>query len=101
MSRRYMGDPITKSATGFHDEPGGGFVIEHLQDVEPVTELTKEEFKVYDERARWDATFNKVASIPNVIYWSWTPEQRRDPEFIRAWINNPDNRAFRTRPGRV
>lgn len=44
----------------------------------------------------------RVASIPNVI---WEDLIRRgiarDKKKLRAWLNDPDNRAFRTRLGKV
>ena len=44
----------------------------------------------------------RVASIPNIV---WEELQRNgiadDPKKLKAWLNDPDNRAFRTRPGKV
>lgn len=103
-SRPFDYDPFTGLKSTFHwDSTTGKFTIEEKQDVEPVIELAKESYNAFDERARWgDDLLIHVGFLPPVIY---ADLQKRgildDPERLRAWLNDRDNRAFRTRPGRL
>jgi hypothetical protein len=96
-------DRATGTLTLFHYQPSdeNGFVIETKQDVEPIVELNKAQFNLRDERSRYGDTA-QVARIPNVIWWDLKRRGIADDEAkLKAWLNDPDNRAFRTRPGRV
>jgi hypothetical protein len=45
---------------------------------------------------------HKVASIPMTLFYDLKKQGIiDDPARLKAWLNNPDNRFFRTRPGRV
>ena len=50
----------------------------------------------------WKGDMHKVASIPLNVYYDL---KRRgildDPKRLKAWLNDPDNRHFRTKHGRV
>jgi hypothetical protein len=71
------------------------------QDVTDVLEDNKSFYNSIDERARW-GEMTRVASIPTTVYYDL---KRRglvdDKEKFKAGMNDPDNRLFRTRPGRV
>ena len=92
-----------------HTADDGGIVIESSQDVGGIIESNKAQFNSYDERARWsDHLFgNKVASVPLVVIDDLNKKGIMrgfhvvDQARFKEWLNNPDNRAFRTRPGRV
>ncbi len=100
-------DPLTGTTEIFHFEEGvsksDGDTIVHqvVQDVTDIVEDNKARFADTDERARY-GEMSRVASIPMAIYMDL---RRRgvldDQEALRAWLNNPDNRVFRTRPGRL
>jgi hypothetical protein len=90
-----------------HADGEGGLIIQTAQDVSCIIEANKKEFNSYDERARWsDNPYgNKVASIPFTaiddlnsmgIMRGFTVV---DHARFAMWLNNPDNRAWRTRPG--
>jgi hypothetical protein len=84
-------------------------VIETAQDVSEIVEDNRRAFNSYDERARWsDNLFgNKIASIPLTVIDQLNKDGIMrgfhviDQTRFKHWLNNPDNRAFRTRPGRV
>jgi len=92
-----------------HADGDGGLIIQTTQDVSGIIEANKREFNSYDERAKWsdDVYGNKVASIPftviddlnkaGIMRGFAVVDQKR----FRAWMNESDNRVFRTRPGVV
>ena len=106
--RQTIGDPriVTQNVdagttTYFHWDPStDGFTLEERQDAEPAIELNK--LRMNEVGSGWKGELHMVASIPLVVV---TDLQRkgiwRDKERLRAWLNERDNRAFRTRPGRV
>jgi hypothetical protein len=89
----------------FHYDPDTDeSTIETIQDVESIITASKDEFKEYDERAPWKGDFHRVASIPLSIFSELQAKgviENDDPKKkkLMAWLNNPDQRAFRTRPG--
>ena len=96
------------SATGitqwYHfDEATGDVGLETQQDVTAVIEGTKGAFNPVDERAPRKGDVLKVASVPMVIYHQLAKISNnfKDQRVIRKWLNDKDNRVFRTRPGRV
>ena len=95
--------------TAVHADGEGGIIIETRQDISDIIEQNKKEYNSFDERARWsDNLFgNKVASIPLTVIddlnklgimrgFAVLDEKR-----FKAWLNNSDNRVFRTRTGVV
>ena len=92
-----------------HPDGEGGVVIETKQDCSDIVEQNKKEFNSFDERARWgnDIFSNKVASIPLTAI---DDLQRKgimrgfavvDQKKFTQWLNHPDQRFFRTRPGKL
>lgn len=92
-------DPVTKVRQMLHDGDGEDFHIEDVQNVGGRVDVNRELYKL--PRSGW-GDGQRVASIPLVV---WQDLKRRgiadDPGRLKAWLNDPDNRAFRTRPGRV
>lgn len=90
-----------------HADGEGGLIIQTAQDVSGIIEANKKEFNSYDERARWsDNPFgNKVASIPMTAIDDLNKQGIMrgfhvvDHARFAMWLNDPDNRAWRTRPG--
>lgn len=75
--------------------------IETRQDVSQIIEENKQEYAQIDERARW-GEWTRVASIPMSIYFKMKAEGKLDDEaFMKRWLNDPDNKYFRTRSGEV
>jgi len=80
------------------------FAIEEVWDVDPVTEAAQAAYNQMDERASWKGDWHHVAAIPNVVlddYKKRGIDLLRDKPALRRFLNDKDNRAFRTRPGRV
>lgn len=80
------------------------FTIQTVQDVDAIVEANAEHRKAFTSgRDHWGDQINgdtKVASIPLNV---WMDLKRKgiadDPVAFKRWLNDPDNFAFRTRPG--
>lgn len=85
-----------------YDEATDTAHIESVQDVESVLELNRSEFNATDERARYRDGAHPVARIPLVVLQELRKQGiADDPARMRKWLNDPENRYFRTRPGVV
>jgi len=95
--------------TAVHADGEGGIVIQTRQDVTKIMEQNKKEFNSFDERAKWsDQLFgNKVASIPMTVIDDLNKQGIMrgfavlDDKRFAMWLNDPMNRAWRTRTGKV
>jgi len=95
--------------TAVHADGEGGIVIQTRQDVSDIVEQNKKEYNSFDERARWsDQLFgNKVASIPMTVIDDLNKQGIMrgfavlDDKRFASWLNDPMNRAWRTRTGVV
>lgn len=104
--RLFDADPLTGLVQYFHFNPDDdSFAIETVQDVEGIIEVNKA--VANDAPLRW-GEFSHVASIPQVIMMRLAKDGIVSPggaildeSRFRAWLNDRDNRAFRTRPGVV
>ena len=91
--------------SNFHDVDGKYF-IENSQDISGIIESNKAQFNAIDEKAKW-GEWTKVASIPNVVIDELNKQGIMrgfavlDEKRFRLFLNDPDNRFFRTRPGQV
>ena len=89
------------TTTYAYSDNEGGLILETVSDVEPLLEQNKALHADTDERAPFEE-FTRVASIPLVVWEQWKKEgDVRDKAFLRKKLNDPDNRFFRTRPGRI
>ena len=101
LRRPFNETPEQRIRRIYYADPDGDVTIHTAQDVEEVVQASKEDFK---DRAgsRWSEFQNHVARIPTSIWFKLVREGIVDDEKrFKAWLNDPDNRAFRTRPGRV
>jgi hypothetical protein len=104
-----MQQNLQSRQTAVHADGEGGIVIEMRQDVTDIVEQNKKEYNSFDERARWsDELFgNKVASIPYSVIDDLNKQGIMrgfavlDDKRFAAWLNDPMNRAWRTRTGVV
>lgn len=100
MDRILDHDPDTGiTSYWIYDEGTDSAIIRKAQDVSGVVEKNKAIFN--EDHGRW-GDWTRVASIPLTIYYDL---KRRgvtdDPKKLKAWLNDPENRFFRTRPGIV
>jgi hypothetical protein len=96
-------DPVTGSKKIWHyDGDKDEAIIETVVDATKLVESNKVMFNAHDERANWKGDMHLVASIPMELYMKWKMEGKlEDQAFMKRWLNDPDNRLFRTRPGEV
>ena len=95
--------------TAVHADGEGGIILQTRQDVSDIVEQNKKEYNSFDERARWsDQLFgNKVASIPMTVIDDLNKAGIMrgfavlDDKRFASWLNDPLNRAWRTRTGVV
>jgi hypothetical protein len=100
MARLFDYDPVTKKKQLFHwNAAEESVVLETLQDVTDTVEDAKGRFNLVDERAGWKGDTHHVARIPDTVYFALPKALRDDPAALRRWLNDPAQRAFRTRPG--
>lgn len=108
MSERLLDfDPLTGIRQFIDtDEMTGISTIRTEQDVTDIVELNKLQRNTFSSgKDKWSDGFDhrtKVASIPLGIYMELKKSGvLRDPVAFKRWLNDPDNAAFRTRPGTV
>ena len=99
-------NPVTKIVERHHYDPHTGQqVLETVGDVTEIAEDSKARFAMVDERARWRDGFNHVASVPLQIIDKVRRETGvnllTDRAAMKEFLNNSDNRVWRTRPGRL
>jgi hypothetical protein len=89
-----------------YDETEDRLTCYREQDVEPYLNRNKSEYDVDNKRFKSE-TFNKVASIPNMVIEKWLREEGLDifnpdhQERLRLKLNDPAYRFLRTKPGRI
>jgi hypothetical protein len=95
-------DPFTGITEYFYYDPDADKVtIQQVQDTTHIVEQNKALFNATDERAKW-GEWSKVASIPISVWADLNAKGIvRDKVAFKKWLNSPDNRYFRTRPGQV
>lgn len=90
-----------------HNTDEGGIVVATEQDVTDIVEQNKQEYNLNNGRWGDDIFDNKIASIPLTVIDTLNQQGIMrgfhvvDQTAFRKWLNNPDNRFFRTRQGRV
>lgn len=97
-------DPVTKVTKRVHYDPiEEQMVVGTEQDVTGVVEANKRSYNSFDHSsARHAANGDMVASIPSVIWADLVAQGiAYDEDRLRKWLDDPDNRVFRTRPGKL
>jgi hypothetical protein len=109
MKKVLQVDQLTKTQDIAQADGEGGLVITTTQDVTDIVESNKAQYAQTDEKTKWSGEVfgNKVASIPLAVFQDLNKmgicrgfaviDQKR----FKAWLNDPANQFFRTRPGRV
>ena len=90
-----------------YDDETDGFIIESVQDVEPLVELNKSLYNDTEKHTKY-GEWTRIASIPPVIVMELAKQGILSPagailddKRYRKWLNDSDNRCFRTRAGKV
>lgn len=93
-------DPVTGISHVFnYDEVTDEATITAEQDVSAVIEQNK---RAYNDAPDRHGEWSRVAQIPMVVYMDLKKQGILDDQAaMKKWLNDPDNRFFRTRPGTV
>jgi hypothetical protein len=96
-------NPVTGTRKMWHyDAEKDEATIETIIDATQIVSDNKERFNSFDEKANWKGDMHHVASIPMALFYQMKAEGKlEDQAYMKRWLNDPDNRAFRTRPGEV
>lgn len=102
MSKRLFDvDPLTGITQYWHwDDERQQFTIETEQKVDDLLDANRRQYN--DSTDAYKGDMHKVASIPMNIYMDLKQKGIiDDPAAFKQWLNDPENRYFRTKPGRV
>jgi hypothetical protein len=96
-------DPVTGISKVFHaDDNGDSFVIQTQQSAAAIESIIENNKRNFNDASGSFGNGKMVASIPLSIYWDLKKKGiADDPVAMKRWLNDPDNAAFRTWPGRV
>lgn len=99
-------DADTKVVQTAYSDGDGGLLIETKQDISAIIEQNKREYAAKDQRSKW-GEWDKIGSIPLTVFQELNKLgicrgfMVMDQKKMKDWLNDPDNRHFRSRPGRV
>lgn len=105
MAKIFKKDDIRTQVA--HNTDDGGLVIATEQDVTNIIEQNKKEYNANNNAWGGDILDNKIASIPMTVIDDLNKKgimrgfEVLDQKLFRKWLNDPDNRFFRTRQGRI
>ena len=96
-------NPVTGTRKMWHyDAEKDEATIETIIDATQIVSDNKDRFNSFDEKANWKGDMHHVASIPMALFYQMKAEGKLDDEaYMKRWLNSPENRFFRTRPGKV
>lgn len=104
MDKRFLGRSGEASYDVFHyDQMSDETFVETVQDVEGIIEQNKRDFNDAPTTFRRDGVeFHHTARIPEVIANELMRQGiLQDPVRLKKWLNDPDNRFMRTKPGHL
>ena len=89
----------------------GGIIIETKVDLSQIIEINKQKFNERSEKTNWGSDVldprNHIATIPDIIIDELNKKGGMrgyaviDKEAFRRFLNDPDNKVWRTRGGNV
>jgi hypothetical protein len=105
LGRRISHDPVRRVSVYLDIQADGDFLFTEVQDVKGMQATITDKANGWHPRWRRPHTQRhrqQVAMLPAVIVNRLLREGIwGDDKKMRAWLNDPDNRAFRTGGGRV
>ncbi len=95
-------DPITRKRVSFCENEDGTILWNTETVVEELVEANKAEFND-SAGQRWGNGWRKIASIDLPTYFDKIvpAKQAGDDAYIKRWLNDGDNRGYRTFKGKV
>jgi len=107
MKKLVHKDALTGKETWCHFQPDGGFIFETTQNVDALLQENKKQANEYRNGSLLGNTQRhqqKVADIPAGLYHELVQKFGRpkdNPNAWKRWLNDYDNRFFRTGGGNV
>ncbi len=94
-------DEVTRTTVWVRFDPDGGYTFRTDQHAVEAAIEPNAEFAAATERKRF-GDYVRIASVPNIIVEQHQLDEklRADPKAFSRWINDSENRAFRTSRGR-
>jgi hypothetical protein len=89
------------------EEPDGTVTVNTVQDAQPIVDEAKQAANAYGSPLTHGKQYNgmRVATIPFNVFEMWMKETngaiQKDPKLLKKYLNDPDNKYFRTTPTRV
>lgn len=94
-------DPLSGITRYWHDNEDGTYTVETDQDMSAIIEQNKKLSNETDKHTKY-GEWSRVASIPLSVYYDLKAKGIvDDPKAMKKWLNDPDNKYFRTREGKV
>ena len=106
MKKILQADQSAKKVSVAVDDGEGGLIIRTSQDVTEIVEQNKALYSAASVHDKW-GELTKIASLPFTIIDSLNRKGIMrgfaviDDKEFRKFLNDPENRFFRTRPGKV
>ena len=107
MKRYLYSDPRTRKEVAMHQNSDGSVYIEQQQEFGDLLKINKQMANDYSPGSMLGNTqrhVQHVAEIPNVVYNHLLEKfgpMRENPKAWKQWLNDQENRAFRTGGGHI
>jgi hypothetical protein len=105
MSKKTIFDMDETSVTTFEEEEDGTVHLTKHMDVEPILNINKQQYHTGANDRTDSPLGRKVASIPLTTWQNWMQATngaiQDDPVLLAKYLNDPDNRFFRTHNSRI
>ena len=100
--RLFSRDPVLGLTEWWHyDDDNDRVTIETTQDIEPALEVAQDARNAQTRLDRW-GDGKHVGFIPMAVYAEWLRTgKQHDQAFVRRWLNDPENKKYRTFQGKV
>jgi hypothetical protein len=96
---------VNEVGTTYYEENDKEINLTKRQDTSPILERNKMEAREGMNNKADGVLGRKVASIPLVVWQNWIKETngaiQKDPALLAKYLNDPDNKYFRTHNSRV
>ena len=106
MAKLFSSDAFTGRYTVAHEDGDGGIILETKQDVSKIIDANKRQYNDVTSQDKW-GDLTHVARLPLTVVDELNRKRVMRgfaviyEKAFKMFLNDPDNRFFRTRPGQV
>ena len=92
-------DPKLKKQVWYLTNPDGSMTWRTDYEVQATVDANQAQRNM--SQRGWAGDYHHVASIPQNVYWDQIAEasKENDQKYLSKWLNDSDNRAWRTKDG--